>query len=80
MQKQAFVLRLDVEELYTHLAGGPRWDVGDPHLSGRCHGDVHWRSNKAFAETQACLYLDEAKFNAEEARRFTSLEDRWTSL
>ena len=78
MQKQGFVLRMEVEEPYTHLAGGPLWDlrvtVTYRDASTALFGGGF---EKAFADTQARLYSDKAKFDAEEARRFSLLEDHW---
>jgi hypothetical protein len=78
MQKQGFVLRMEVEEPYTHLAGGPRWDlrvtVTYRDAAAALFGGGF---EKAFAATQARLYSDKAKFDAEEARRFSLLEDHW---
>jgi hypothetical protein len=78
MQKQGFVLKMEVEEPYTHLAGGPRWDlrvtVTYRDASTALFGGGF---EKAFANAQARLYSDKAKFDAEEARRFSLLEDHW---
>lgn len=78
MQKQGFVTRIEVEEPYTHLAGGPRWDFRvtvtyRDAASAMFMGGLE----KAFAETAARLYPDKARFDAEEARRFSLLEDHW---
>ncbi len=78
MQKQGFVLRMEVEEPYTHLAGGPRWDLRVT-MTYRDAATALFGGGfeKAFAEAAARLYPDKAKFDAEEARRFSLLEDHW---
>ena len=78
MQKQGFVTRIEAEEPYTHLAGGPRWDFRVT-VTYRDAASAMFLGGfeKAFAETAARLYPDKAKFDAEEARRFSLLEDHW---
>jgi hypothetical protein len=78
MQKQGFVLRMEVEEPYTHLAGGPRWDLRVT-VTYRDAASALFGGGfeKAFAATQARLYSGKAKFEEEEARRFSLLEDHW---
>lgn len=79
MQKQGFITRIEQEEPFTHLAGGPRWDLRitivyrDP-ASAIGVGGVF---DKAFAAAQKRLYPDESAFEAEEARRFSLLEEHW---
>ena len=78
MQKQGFVTRMDVEEPYTHLAGGPRWDLRVT-VTYRDAASAMFMGpfEKAFGETAARLFPDKAKFEASEARRFSLLEDHW---
>ena len=78
MQKQGFVLRMEVEEPYTHLAGGPRWDLRvTVTYRDAVTAMFGGRFEKAFSDVQARLYSDKAKFAEEEARRFSLLEDHW---
>lgn len=78
MQKQGFVLQFEVEEPYTHLAGGTRWDlrvtVKYRDASAALFGSDF---EKAFVEATQRLYPDRDTFSAEEARRFLLLEDHW---
>jgi len=78
MQKEGFVLRMELEEPYTHLAGGPRWDlrvtVTYRDAATALYGGGF---EKAFSDAQVRLYSDKAKFATEEARRFSLLEDHW---
>jgi hypothetical protein len=78
MQRQGFVTKLEVEEPYTHLAGGPRWDLRVT-VTYRDAASAMFAGGfeKAFAEAAARLYPDKAKFDADEARRFSLLEDHW---
>ncbi len=78
MQKQGFVLKMEVEEPYTHLAGGVRWDLRvTVTYRDAASAVLGSRFDKAFADAEARLYPDKAKFTAEEARRFSLLEDHW---
>lgn len=78
MQTQGFVLKMDVEEPYTHLAGGPRWDLRVTVTYRDAATALFGGSfEQAFADAQARLYSDKSKFEAEEARRFSLLEDHW---
>ncbi len=79
MQKQGFMTRIELEEPYTHLAGGPRWDFRvtvtfrDAASAAFAGGEFH----RAFEEAQARLYPDKATFEAEEARRYSLVEEHW---
>ena len=79
MQKQGYVTRMEIEEPFTHLAGGPRWDLRvtvtfrDAASAIFTKGDF----DKAFSEATKRLYPDKAKFEVEEARRFSLLEEHW---
>jgi hypothetical protein len=82
MQKQGFVTRMEVEEPFTHIAGGPRWDlrVTMTFPDAASAIVVGGAFDKAFAAAQARLYPDKAAFEAEEARRFSLLEDHWDMI
>jgi Asp-tRNA(Asn)/Glu-tRNA(Gln) amidotransferase A subunit family amidase len=78
MQKQGFVLRMEVEEPFTHLGGGARWDLRvTVTYRDAASAVLGSRFDKAFSDAEARLYPDKAKFTAEEARRFSLLEDHW---
>ncbi len=78
MKKLGFIQSIRVQEPFTHMAGGPRWDlrvtivfrdataaVSDPEW------DSQWKAAKAR------LYQDSALFEAEEKLRFGLLEEHW---
>lgn len=79
MLKQGFISRMEVEEPLTHLAGAPRWDlrvtVTFPEAaSAVVVGGAFDQASEAVAVR---LYPDKAKFETEEARRFSLLEEHW---
>lgn len=79
MQKQGFITKMEVEEPFTHLAGGQRWDlrvsVTFPEAASAIV--VGGAFDKAFSEASKRLYPDKAKFDAEEAHRFSLLDEHW---
>ena len=79
MQRQGFVTRMEIEEPFTHLAGGTRWDlrVTATFADAASAIVVGGAFDKAFAAAEERLYPDKVKFAAEEARRFSLLEEHW---
>ena len=79
MQRQGFMTRIELEEPYTHLAGGPRWDFRVTVTFKDAASAVFPGSefHRAFEEAQARLYPDKTTFAAEEARRFSLVEEHW---
>ena len=79
MQKQGFITRMEVEEPFTHLAGGTRWDlrVTVTYRDAASAVVVGGAFDQAFEAAKARLYPDKAAFQAEEARRFSLLEEHW---
>jgi hypothetical protein len=79
LQKQGFITAMRMESPFTHLAGGPRWDLRvtityrDPASAVQVGGPF----DKATEAITARLYPDKAKLDAEEQRRFSLLEDHW---
>ena len=79
MQKLGFITKMEMEEPFTHLSGGARWDLRvtivfrDADSAIRVGGPF----DAAFASAQARLYPDKAAFEAEEGRRFSLLEEHW---
>lgn len=79
MQKQGFMTKIELEEPYTHLAGGPRWDFRvtvtfkDAASAVFTGGEFY----RAFEAAQARLYPNKQAFEAEEARRFSLVEEHW---
>ena len=79
MQKQGFITRMEIEEPFTHLAGGARWDlrVTVTYRDAASAIVIGGAFDKAYQAAKARLYPDDAAFQAEEARRFSLLEEHW---
>jgi hypothetical protein len=79
MQKQGFVTKMDVEEPFTHLAGGQRWDlrVTVTYREAASALVVGGAFDQAFEAAKARLYPNKAAFQAEEKLRFSLLEEHW---
>ena len=79
LQKQGFITAIRTDEPFTHMAGGQRWDLRvtitfrDPSAAVVVGGDF----DKASDIVKARLYPDKEKFEAEEAKRFSLLEEHW---
>ena len=79
MQKQGFITAIRTDEPFNHMAGNQRWDLRvtitfrDPSSAVVVGGAF----DKASQAVAARLYPDKAKFDAEEARRFSLLEEHW---
>ena len=68
-----------MEEPLTHMAGGPRWDlrVTITFRDAEVAVGVGGTFDKAYEAAKARLYPDKAKLDAEEAERFSLLEEHW---
>lgn len=78
MQKAGFITSMKVEEPFTHMAGGPRWDLRVTIVfrdAAAAISDPEW--DRLWAVQQKRLFPDKAAFDAEEDRRFALLEDHW---
>lgn len=78
MKAAGFVIDTKTEYPFTHLAGGPRWDMRVTITyrdAAAAINDPAWEA--AWVEAKARLYKDQKKFAAEEAARFALLEDHW---
>ena len=79
LQKQGFITSIRTDEPFTHMAGNQRWDLRvtityrDPSAAVVVGGAF----DKATQAVAARLYPDKAKFEAEEAKRFSLLEEHW---
>jgi hypothetical protein len=80
MQKRGFITAIRTHEPYTHMAGGPRWDLRVT-LSYRdaeaAAGSNPGGYEDVATEVTKALFPDKAKFEAEEARRMGMLEEHW---
>ncbi|HET9640520.1 MAG TPA: hypothetical protein VFP12_15075 [Allosphingosinicella sp.] len=78
MQKSGFIRSIRVDEPFTHLAGGPRWDLRVTIVfrdATAAISDPLW--DRSWGAAQARLYPDKKAFDAEEDRRFALLEEHW---
>ena len=79
LQKQGFITAIRTDEPFNHMAGDQRWDLRvtitfrDPSAAVVVGGDF----DKASDAVKARLYPDKKKFDAEEAKRFSLLEEHW---
>ena len=78
MQKAGFIHAMRVDEPFTHLAGGPRWDLRVTIVfrdATAAISDPEWE--RLWGAARGRLYPDKAAFDAEEDRRFALLEEHW---
>jgi hypothetical protein len=78
MQKAGFIRAMRVDEPFTHLAGGPRWDLRVTIVfrdATAAVSDPEWGRLWDVARTR--LFPDRKAFDAEEDRRFALLEEHW---
>lgn len=79
LKKEGFITAIRTEEPFTHMAGGQRWDLRvtitfrDPAAAVVVGGDF----DKASDAVKARLYPDTKTLEAEEAKRFSLLEEHW---
>ncbi len=81
MQKAGFIRSMRVDEPFTHLAGGPRWDLRVTIVfrdATAAVSDPEW--DRQWGAARARLYPDKAAFDAEEDRRFALLEEHWDMI
>lgn len=79
MQRQGFIVAMRVEEPFTHLSGGARWDlrVTITFRDAASAVLVGGPFDQAFEAASRRIYPDRTAFDAEEARRFSLLEEHW---
>lgn len=78
MRKAGFIRSMRVDEPFTHLAGGPRWDLRVTIVfrdATAAISDPEWE--RLWEAARARLYADKAAFDSEEDRRFSLLEEHW---
>ena len=79
LQKQGFITAIRTDEPFTHMAGNQRWDLRvtitfrDPSSAVVVGGAF----DKASDAVKARVYPDKKKLEAEEAKRFSLLEEHW---
>ena len=79
MQKLGLIVSIRTEMPYTHLAGGVRWDlrVTIVYRDGETAVGDGTGYEAAAAAAADRLYSDVAKHKAEEAKRFSLIEEHW---
>ena len=78
MQKAGLIRSMRVDEPFTHLAGGPRWDLRVTIVfrdATAAISDPEW--DRLWGIARARLYPDKKAFDGEEDRRFALLEEHW---
>jgi hypothetical protein len=78
MQKLGLVREVRMQEPFTHMAGGTRWDLRVTIVypdAASALPDPGW--DKHWAEAKKRIYTDQKKFEAEEKQRFSLLEEHW---
>ncbi len=78
MKSSGFVLETKTEYPFTHLAGGPRWDMRVSITykdAAAAVNDPAWEA--AWLEAKKRRYKDIKKFDGEEAKRFSAVEEHW---
>lgn len=78
MQKAGFIRSMRVDEPFTHLAGGQRWDLRVTIAfrdATAAISDPEW--DRLWSAAQTKLYPDKKAFDAEEDHRFALLEEHW---
>ena len=79
LQKQGLITGMRVDAPFTHMAGGPRWDlrVTITYRDAPSAVEVGGSYDKAADAVTARLYPDKKRLETDEARRFSLLEDHW---
>lgn len=79
LQKAGQIVSMKIDRPFTHMAGGARWDlrVTITYRDSAAALDVDPAGSALWKAAKARLYPDTAKFEAEEARRFSLLEEHW---
>lgn len=77
-KKAGFIVSIKTEYPFTHMAGGVRWDMRVRVVYRDAAAAVNDPALEAlWDEATKRLYKDKKKFDAEEKRRFSLLEDHW---
>ena len=79
LRKQGRIVTIRTEVPFTHMAGNQRWDmrVTITYPDAASAVVVGGAFDKASEAITARLYPDKARLDAEEARRFSLLEEHW---
>ncbi len=79
MQNAGWIRQILEQQPFTHMAGGPRWDlrVTLVYRDAESAVGVGGSFDHAVDAVTDRLFPDKADLEAEEARRFSLLEDHW---
>ncbi len=79
MQRLGFIAELRIDEPFTHMAGGPRWDLraSITYRDAASAVEVGRTYDQTWETARARPLPDKAVYDAEEIRRFSLLEDHW---
>ena len=79
MQRLGFITELRIDEPFTHLAGGPRWDLraSITYRDAASAVEAGGTYDQTWEAARARLLPSKATYDAEEVRRFSLLEDHW---
>lgn len=83
MQKRGFISAMKMDEPYTHMAGGPRWDLRVTIVyrdATAAVGNEPGGWDDVSEEVEKKLYPDKAQHETEESRRMALLEEHWDVL
>lgn len=79
LKRQGFITAMRIETPLTHLAGGIRWDLRVTITTKDEASAVGIKGPFTTVSMTAAkkLFPDKTKFDAEESRRFSLLEEHW---
>lgn len=79
MQRLGFIKALRFDQQFTHMPGGARWDLRATIVYRDAPSAVESNGafEQAFDDARVRLIPDKAAYDAEEARRFSLLDDHW---
>ena len=79
MQKQGLIKSMRTDVPFTHMAGGPRWDlrVTITYRDAASAVVIEGAFDKAWQAAEKRLYPDSEALKAAEAQRFSLLEEHW---
>jgi hypothetical protein len=79
LQKQGHITAIKTDEPFTHMAGNQRWDlrVAITYRDAPSAVVVGGAFDRASDAAKARLYPDKGKLDADEARRFSLLDEHW---
>lgn len=79
MQKAGWITQIEEVQPFTHMAGGQRWDlrVTLTYRDAEAAVGVGGSYDRAVEAVTRRLFPNKAELDAEEARRFSLLEEHW---